>query len=144
MSEHPFRGDEKLYRRLIERWVTPEGTVDPGAIEFPRTSVDRGEFSNAEQTLKRGNANEIAVAQTTFSTLPRHFTPDGNGDHRNPPKAYELCVSHCPEVGNHAHTHLETRPIGEQEPKKPGGAMKEKIRKEVAASMQIVLRRSGG
>ncbi|MGC4088425.1 MAG: hypothetical protein QM756_11115 [Polyangiaceae bacterium] len=91
---------------------------------------------------RRKKVTEIAVAAVTFQALPTRFSPDGplTSDAKNAPKAYELAVVYAKEPDNNAHSHIETRQEGTREPRKPGGAMKSKIRDQIAAAMSVVFR----
>ena len=118
-GEPPFTENEKLFRRLVEDWIKADGSVDEGAIDVPKCSVDRALFASVEDALSRCTESEIAVASVPVGSLPAVFIPEVDHVGKAPPKPYETVVVYDPTVENKAHSHIEFRREGDSEAKKP-------------------------
>ena len=95
-----FDGDEMLYLRYgAEDFLG--GQLEPSAIHFPRTSVNRGSLSEPEDVLfsEAGKYNGLGVVGFTVSEIPPRLAQSQGPD-------YVFFMSHEPHFDNYCHSEI--------------------------------------
>ena len=150
-GDPPFGETELLFRRVAMRMVQPDGTVTADAVPDvpPGTSVDRQRFSTVEEAYERALveaarvavvAADVAIVAVAFGDLPDIFVVTET-DVR-----CECLVEYLPtpaddvRPANSAHSEIRVRKCDESEMTKKlkNGALKAKIRSDIAETMRLV------
>ena len=105
------------------------GQLEPSAIHFPRTSVNRGSLSEPEDVLfdEHGEYNGLGVVGFMVSDVPRRVTQSQG-------PAYVFFMNHDPDPDNYSHSEIWS----DQEPgtgryKEPGKSVKLQFRIQIAS-----------
>jgi hypothetical protein len=111
-----FRADEALYRRVHPRNIDPNNPdiVLPGAIPFPKFSVDRQRFRvSPYDTIRPEDDPRIRILAFAYGDLPRG--PFHNPD---PATGYECTfgVEYTPTENNQSHCDVVAYRNGENVP----------------------------
>jgi hypothetical protein len=100
---HPnqnFRDVERLFRRVHRNNMKPDGKASFLAFELPDMSVNREEFSTAEEARKGFRPEDWGVVSIRVRDMPpRESLPQT--DH-----SYRFRSRHVPEDGNFAHSEV--------------------------------------
>ncbi len=95
-----FDGGESLYLRYgCDDFV--QGQLDPSAIRFPKTSVNRGSLSEPEDALfaEDGKYNGLGVIEIKVSEIPSEIL-QANGP------TYVFFMQHVPMDDNYSHSEI--------------------------------------
>ncbi len=95
-----FDGEEALYLRSgCEDFV--EGQLAPGAIRFPKTSVNRGSLSEPEDVLfaEDGRYNGLGVVGLQVSDIPSRIAQEQG-------PTYVFFIRHVPYPDNYSHSEI--------------------------------------
>jgi hypothetical protein len=95
-----FDGSESLYMRYgLNDFVGDQ--LAPGAIHFPKTSVNRGSLSRPEDVLfsEYGNYNGLGVVEFRVSDLPARIIQEQG-------PAYLFYMQHSPVPDNYSHSEI--------------------------------------
>jgi hypothetical protein len=95
-----FRDIERLFRRVHRANVKPDGRASFLAFELPDMSVNREEYSTAEEARKGFRPEDWGVVSIRVEDIPlreslRHVNHD-----------YRFRARHVPEVGNFSHSEV--------------------------------------
>lgn len=95
-----FRDPERLFRRVHRDNLKHDGKASFLAFELPDMSVNREEYSTAEEARRGFRAADWGVVSIKVAELPpRESVPQAAHSYRFRPR-------HVPEVGNFAHAEV--------------------------------------
>lgn len=95
-----FDGNESLYLRYSREHFV-EGQLAPAAIRFPKTSVNRGSLSEAEDVLfsREGAYNGLGAVELKVSDMPGRVSQEQG-------PTYLFFMQHVPLDENYAHSEI--------------------------------------
>jgi hypothetical protein len=131
-EDQAFDADELLYRRYIREHLHNDKIVD-AHFDFPRTSVNRGKYSQPEDVLfsENGQFERWGVLEFPVSGIPA-ILQDAQGER------FVCFPAHAPLDSNYGHTEIACeRERQRGEPAIPGPAARKKFRAMLSKQVRV-------